>query len=72
MNVLRNIPERIVDEVVEKICKYIWGNNPRIAMDILTALKETGVLRLFDLINKDYTLKVNWIKVFFENQEIRN
>ena len=68
MNVLRLIPQNIIDAVYTTIRNYTWkGGTPRIATEVLFAPKEQGGLRLFDLEKKDKALKIQWVKAYFEH-----
>ena len=41
------------------------------ALDIIQSLKNQGGLGLFDLQNKDRSLKIQWIKAYYESDEIQ-
>ena len=43
----------------------------KVALEIRCAPKNGGGLRLFDLNNKDKALKIQWVKTYNENEEIR-
>ena len=81
MNVLRDLPMSMIEDIESRIYKFIWkGKKARIAKATLKTAKKHGGLRLFDPKNKQKALKLTWVKVvqqtpffefcFWENMKI--
>ena len=72
MSVLRLMPDKLKDTINDCLRKFMWDNKTlEIALDILTADKGQCGLRLVDITVIDKSLKIQWVKVYNENHEIR-
>ena len=57
-----------INEVVEN---YLWnGKKPKISLEYLSLKKQDGGLNLLNLVNKDYSLKIQWVKAYYDDSEI--
>ena len=68
LTVLPNIPETMCKRINSIISEFIWcGKKPKIARETLQLPKVCGGLRLFDIRNKQKTIKLSWIKKIEKN-----
>lgn len=62
MQVLPNIPYRMIEKFYELITTYLWKESkPKISTEILKLDKNHGGLRLVDLFNRQISLKAQWV-----------
>ena len=69
MQVLPNIPSRILNEIESLITSFIWnGNRPKVATKILQMNKLEGGLGLVNLKNKECAIKCSWIQTLMRDE----
>lgn len=72
MNVLPNMPEQYILEINKLLVKFIWnGKRPKIALQALQCDKLQGGVGLVDLENKEKSLKILWVKAYFQEDTIK-
>ena len=63
---------QMIKEIQNMINAYIWKDSVKCKCDSFRILKEMGEsLQVFDLANKDKTLKLQWVKTYDENHLIQ-
>ena len=73
MNVLISMPKSLIRDVEKLIREFLWkGRKPKVALDILHTHKNIGGLKLVNFQAKDMALKIQWISMYFKEEEIRN
>ena len=71
MNVIPLIPEKLIEDINDTLNQYIWKSaKPKVDLNILTNSKNQAGLKLYNLYNKDLLLKIQWIPVYFDDDEI--
>ena len=72
MTVLPAIPAKFILEMEQVFEEFIWnGHKPKIPTKMLKAHRKDGGLGLVDLKAKDKSLKVGWIKILAENDDLQ-
>ena len=73
MQVLPQIPEKMVQQIEEEIKSFLWsGKRAKLSLSILKCSKNNGGLGLVDLRAKQISLMLRWVKLYFENSTICN
>ena len=71
MTVLPSITNKLLCSIRHEITKFIWNNSkPKISYDIMIMPKEDGGAGLIDLAIKDKTLKISWIGILSNEQQL--
>ena len=71
MMVLPTIPRHVVQKLESLIENFIWaGANPKIPLSTLQKRKEDGGTGLIDFVNKDMSLKLNWVVILEKEYEL--
>ena len=71
MSVLPEIPDRFVNLLEKEFEQFIWNNHkPKIPLEVLKADKKSGGLGLVDLKRRDRALKVAWVKLLYEDEQM--
>ena len=66
------LDQNYVDAVILVINQYLWkGLKPRVKLDMLTLSKKDAGLNLFNLQLKDQSLKMQWVKAYHQDLEIK-
>lgn len=64
MQVLPNVPYRLINKFYDLVVSYLWGDKkPKIKLNILQLDKSKGGLRLVDLFYRQISLKAQWIVI---------
>ena len=72
MNVLPTLPKQWRKFIEKTITNFLWdGKTAKISYNKLTARKEQGGLKLFNVKHKESSLKIQWVKIYYENVEIK-
>lgn len=70
MQVLPNIPFKMIQLFNETILKFLWNKKrPKISFQQLTLDKPNGGLRLVDLFLRQMSLKAQWVTIIRNSQE---
>ena len=71
MSVLPTIPYRYIEKLNKAITMFIWkGRKPKISLKKLQLDKNKGGMNLVNFEEKDRSLKIAWIQILEENDEI--
>ena len=71
MMVLPRIPDDIVQQVEASINLFLWnGARPKIPLHKLQLQKESGGVKLVNLVQKDKSLKIQWVRILQNDQSL--
>ena len=73
MMVLPKVTPNIVKSVENKIEKFIWnGKKPKVSLKTLQLPRSKGGLKLFNIKNRDTSLKCSWLEIMSSDPHLTN
>ena len=73
MMVLPTIDSQFIKLIESEIISFLWNNKKaKISLRTMQASKELAGLRLVDLYKKDLSIKIGWVKILHEEEDMRN
>ena len=71
MKVLPNIPKDYVRKIENLITSFIWNKRkPKISIKVLQMPKKEGGLGLVDIVRKEVSIKISWLKILEQNEKV--
>ena len=72
MSVLPTPPPQTLLQINNMYEKFLWKGKPKISLSLLQMPKQQGGLNLVDMLMKDRSLKIPWIKYLYEDEKMAN
>ena len=73
MSVLPNMSNELIKQIEKIFTDYIWNKGiPKISKVILQGNKEDGGLGLVNIKNKEKALKIAWLQILYNDNELSN